>query len=140
MASFGWSAGDIVTSIKIVQQIVEAFDSAKGAKKQYASSLAFLRALAPVPNRIKRYLENPEQDHDHEAMSTQGKITSEAYEEFEAHLDKRFGLSSRQSNVRSVLHTLLSVIDELQGKVEKFKNRVVDAMALLGPLLAFEIK
>jgi hypothetical protein len=138
--SFGWSAGDIVISIKIVQQVVEAFDSAKGARKQYASSRAFLRALVPVLNRIKQYLENPEEDCDHEAMSSQGKIISEAYEEFEAHLSKRFGLSSRQSDVRSVVHTLLSVIDNLQKKVEKFRSKVVDAVAFLGPLLAFEIK
>src|SRR5271169_6153460 len=104
MASFGWSAGDIVTSIRIVYQIIEAFDSVKGAKKQYASSQAFLRALVPVLKRVKQYLDNPEQDQDQEAMSVQGKIINEAYDAFEGYLRDRFGLSSRQNNVRSVVH------------------------------------
>ena len=138
--SFGWSAGDIIVSIKIIWQIVEAFDNAKGAKKQYETSRIFLRALIPVFHRIQHYLDNPEQDQDQEAMAVQGKIISEAYEAFEAHLDKRFGLSSRRSDFRSVRHTLLSALDEIHKKVQKLKDKVVDAMAFLGPLLAFEIR
>jgi hypothetical protein len=42
VGSFGWSAGDIVTAIEIIRRIIEAFDGAKGAKKQYATSCAFL--------------------------------------------------------------------------------------------------
>jgi hypothetical protein len=34
MTAFGFSAGDIVLAVKVIWQLVEAFDTAKGAKKQ----------------------------------------------------------------------------------------------------------
>jgi hypothetical protein len=60
VVAFGWSAGDIATAIQIIWHIIEAFDRAKGAKKQYAASCAFLRSLTPVLERMKLQIKNAE--------------------------------------------------------------------------------
>jgi hypothetical protein len=137
---FGWSAGDIVQSIRVIWTIVEAFDSAKGSKKKYAESRAFLRALVPVLQRIQQYLKNPQQDAYKNDMEVQSQIIGEAYAAFESHLDNRLGLSSRRMNPKFVAHTLLSALDDISEKVQKLKTKVVDAVAFLGPILAFEIR
>ena len=137
---FGWSAGDIVQSIRVIWVIVEAFDSAKRSKKTYVESRAFLRALAPVLQRIQQYLEKPQQDAYKKDMEVQARIIGEAYTVFEAHLDKRLGLSSRSVNTKFVAHTLLWALDDISEKVQKLKTKVVDAVAFLGPILAFEIR
>jgi hypothetical protein len=138
--SFGWSAGDIAVSIRVIWRLVEAFDNAKGAKKEYGASRAFLRGLIPILQRIQQYLENPEKDQFQKDMIEQGRIIGDAYAAFEEHLDKRLGLSSRRSDVRSIVHTIRWSLDDIQDKVQKLKRKIVDAIAFLGPLLAFEIR
>jgi|SRR5579862_4882791 len=140
MMAFGWSAGDITISIRIIYKVVEAFDSAKGAEKKYAASRSFLRALVPILRRIKQYVENPEEDQFKEDMIAQGKIISDAIASFESYLDKRVGLSSRESKLQNIKDKLLWSLDDIQEKVQQLKTRVVDAVAFLGPLLAFEIR
>ena len=137
---FGWSAGDIVQSIRVIWTIIEAFDSAKGSKKTYEESRAFLRALVPVLLRIKQYLDKPDQDAYRKDMEVQARIIGEAYALFEAHLDKRLGLSSRSINAKFVAHTLRWALDDISEKVHKLKSKVVDAVAFLAPILAFEIR
>ena len=140
MASFGWSASDIAMAVRVVWQIVEAFDKVKGARAKYATSQSFLRGLLPVLQRIQQYLENPEHDLHREDMNIQGKIIGDAYASFDTYLKDRIGLSSRESHMRSFKDKLLSALDDIQKKVQKLKTEVVDAMAFLGPLLAFEIR
>ncbi|KAL8772787.1 MAG: hypothetical protein Q9209_002132 [Squamulea sp. 1 TL-2023] len=143
---FGFSFGDIVKAIEIVWKIAEAFDNAKGAKASYARSRAFLRGLVPVLQRIQRCLETPQKDDDRyqKDILIQGAIIYEAYVRFEKHLDKRIGLEpegkTKTDKLRYVTQVVLSALDELQKKVEKFQGEVVNAMALIGPVLALEIK
>lgn len=138
--AFGWSAGDIVQCIVVIWKIVEAFDSAKGSTKKYRESQAFLRAFVPVLEGIKQYLETPGQDSYKNDMETQAKIIGEAYAEFDAYLFKRHGLSSHTTNMKSMAHTLLLALDDISDKVQKLKSKVVNAVAFLGPILAFEIR
>jgi hypothetical protein len=53
VAALGWSVGDIVTAIKIVKQLIDAFDSTKGASKQYKDSLDFLRGVRMILERLQ---------------------------------------------------------------------------------------
>jgi hypothetical protein len=73
-------------------------------------------------------------------MEVQSQIIGEAYAAFESHLDNRLGLSSRSMNPKFVVHTLLSALDDISEKVQKLKTKVVDAVAFLGPIPAFEIR
>ncbi|KAL8781948.1 MAG: hypothetical protein Q9213_005787 [Squamulea squamosa] len=145
-SQFGFSFGDIVKAIEIIWKIAEAFDNAKGAKANYARSRAFLRGLVPVLQRIQRCLDTSQKDEDRyrKDILIQGAIIYEAYVRFEKHLDKRTGLEpqgkSKTDRLRYVTHVVLSVLDELHDKVDKFQAEVVNAMAFIGPILASEIK
>jgi hypothetical protein len=55
---FGWSAGDIVVSIKIVSQIADAFSESGGAKEQYAETSTWLRSFAEDLERVKEYVDD----------------------------------------------------------------------------------
>lgn len=123
--TFGWSAGDIIQSIRVTWTIVEAFDPAKGSQKKHAESRAFLRALVPVLQRIQQYLKNPPQDAYKNDMEIQAQIIGEAYAASEAPLDKRLGLSSGSMNTNFVAHTLLSALDDISEKAQKLKTKVV---------------
>lgn len=58
-----------------------------------------------------------EQDAYKKDMESQAQAIGEAYAAFEAHLDKRLGLSSRSTNTRFVAHTLLWALDDISEKV-----------------------
>ncbi|KAL8684597.1 MAG: hypothetical protein Q9224_006247 [Gallowayella concinna] len=144
MIAPGWSAGDIMMAIQVVLKIAEAFDNAKGARTKYAASSCFLRGLAPVLQKIHQCVECPGWDQYHEDIMAQAVIIHAAYESFEEQLIKRKDLVlQRQSTVdklRYLAQVIMSGLDELHGKVEKLQTRVVNAVAFIGPILAFEIR
>ncbi|KAL8868119.1 MAG: hypothetical protein Q9174_005202, partial [Haloplaca sp. 1 TL-2023] len=143
MSCFGWSVGDIAIAIRVIVKVAEAFYHAKDIDKRYAMSRSFLRGLIPVLERIRQCVERQENDAHREEIMAQGLIIYDAYQAFAAHLDKRSLLADGQekgSRFRVARQRFLSALDEMQGKVEKLQARVVNAMAFIGPILAFEIK
>src|ERR1700738_2095527 len=44
--SFGWSAGDIVAALKLVQQIGSALNDSGGASSEFQDTLSFLQTLS----------------------------------------------------------------------------------------------
>jgi hypothetical protein len=55
---FGWSAGDIVVSIKILYHVADAFSESGGAKDQYAETSTWLRSFAEVLERVKEHVDD----------------------------------------------------------------------------------
>jgi hypothetical protein len=53
---FGWSAGDVVLSIKLLYRVSKAFRDAEGAQKQYAEVAAWLESFAGVLDRIRDFI------------------------------------------------------------------------------------
>jgi hypothetical protein len=100
----------------------------------------FLKAFVPVLQRIQQYLENPEDDKYAKDMLAQGTVVWKAYSDFQTHLEKRHGLSLRQSDPRSIVDTIRWSLDDVADRVQKLRSRVIDAMTFIGPLLAFEIR
>ncbi len=86
-----------------------------------------------------QYLETPEQDDYRDDIEVQARIITEAYADFETHINKQLGLSSRTTNMEFVAYTLLSALDDISNKVRKLKSKVADAVAVLGLIPAFEI-
>ncbi|KAL8868490.1 MAG: hypothetical protein Q9174_004958 [Haloplaca sp. 1 TL-2023] len=145
MSLFGWSVGDIAMAIGVIVKIAEAFHHAKDIDRRYAMSRSFLRGLVPVLKRIQQCVESRENDAHREEIMAQGLIIHDAYEAFAAHVNKRKDIvppdgQEKGSRFRVARQRFLSALDEMQGKVEKLQARVVNAMAFIGPILAFEIK
>ena len=53
--SFGWSAGDIVASITLIYNLIEALDSADGAACDYREAVSFLRDLKRVLDPLQAF-------------------------------------------------------------------------------------
>ncbi|KAI8627693.1 hypothetical protein F5Y19DRAFT_440812 [Xylariaceae sp. FL1651] len=51
--SFGWSAGDIATAVKIAYDVYEALDSCRGAAREYRDAVSFLRELIRTLEPLK---------------------------------------------------------------------------------------
>lgn len=126
----GWSVGDIVCTIRLLTSIIRAFQDAKGAKKGYALSCAFLRRLVPILHRIGAQLKD-EQDHCLYAdYAANAQSISAAYEDFARHLETKYlGLSAKDpSKVDKILAIVRWSPDELNEKVQRFKTKTNDAM------------
>jgi hypothetical protein len=71
---FGWSAGDIVVSIKILDHVADAFSESGGAKDQYAETSTWLSSFTEVLERVKEHVDDNPTAHvhrKHEATSQQ---------------------------------------------------------------------
>lgn len=141
MNGFGFSAGDIAMAIQILWRIMKAFDRAKGAKKQYALSCGFLRQLIPVVKRMEMQLKVSHEDELQSDLAEQFEAISVAYEDFDNYLAKRYnGLSAKEPNkAHHILSTIRWALDELNDKVQKFKDRVNDALQVYQARMLQEI-
>ena len=141
MITFGRSAGDLAAAIQIICHIINAFDRAKGSKKQYAASCAFFRAFGPVLERVKLQIEATESGKLQNDMLIQAEVIINAYTGFEAYLDKRHGLSARRpSDVSHVVATIKWSFDELHDKVQKLQEKIINAVQLFQTLIIQEIQ
>ena len=141
VANFGWSAGDIVTAIEIIWRIIKAFDEAKGAKKQYAASCAFLRSFTPVLERMKLQIENVASTQLQDDMLIQAETISIAYADFDKYLDKKYALSSsKPQDVRRIIASIRWSLDDLHEKVQKLQQKVINAVQLFQTLIVQEIQ
>ena len=52
---FGWSAGDVVQSIRIIKKLCEAFKDVDGAETEYAEATAFLESFARILASIREF-------------------------------------------------------------------------------------
>jgi hypothetical protein len=83
---FGWSAGDVVTSIQILCAIAGAFKEASGAKSQYRETASWLESFASDLERMKEYItENPDARYTSNMVEQVARI-DQHYAEFETYL------------------------------------------------------
>jgi hypothetical protein len=133
---FGWSAGDIVISIKILKEIGAAFRSVDGAKFQYAETSLWLESFASSLERVKDYLSaNPDAKYTAQ-ISQQVSTIDNAYALLEKYLQRYDkGLSSSQpaNAVVAAVKKVKWALKELKGEVEKLK------LAVTGPLLKINL-
>ena len=52
---FGWSPGDIVAALKLVQQIGSALKDSGGASSEFQDCLSFVQTLSRTPQRLIYY-------------------------------------------------------------------------------------
>lgn len=134
---FGWSAGDIVISIKILYHVADAFSESGGAKDQYAETSTWLRSFAEVLERVQEHVDDNPTAKYTENMRQQVSNIGPHYDQFERYL-QRFepALSSTKSTVSSVRQAVKKVrwaVKELKGHVEGLKA------AVSGPLMSINL-
>lgn len=120
---------------------MKAFDRAKGAKKQYALSCGFLRQLIPVMKRMQIQLTESQDEQLQSDLGQQFEAINVAYEDFDNYLAKKYnGLSAKEpSRASQILTTIRWTLDELNEKVQKFKDRINDALQVYQAMMLQEI-
>lgn len=141
---FGWSAGDIVQSIKIINKICDAFKESGHASTKYAESTAFLQGFKLILSHIKDYTNDSSTAKYTEAINEQVKLIDASYSHFEKHMLKFYpalGATSTQSGIQKAPKRIKWALKELSdvfGKVSELKKAVADPIVLIGPLLQLQ--
>jgi hypothetical protein len=133
---FGWSAGDIVVSIKILYHVAEAFHESGGAKDQHAECSTWLKSFADDLERVKEYVDgHPDAKHT-KNIKAQIKNIDPHYALFEKYLqkfDKAFDSTSSVTNIGKAVKKAKWAIKELKGHVDELK------MGVNGPVMAINL-
>jgi hypothetical protein len=140
---FGWSAGDLVTSIKILYSVASAFKDASGASSQYKETASWLESFASDLERMREYItENPDARYTKNIVEQVGRI-DKYYGEFETYLQKYDkGLSSSKGSnvVVGAGKKVKWALQELKGKVDSLKFAVTGPIVSLNLLLALQCR
>lgn len=138
MISFGWSVGDIVTAGVVLLHIIKAFDSAKGTKKQFRDSHAFLCGLYLVINYISDETKASSLPEDARA---QVQTISSAYIDFHSYILKYAKLDGPdESRLKTILPTIRWTMSELNDKVQKLKTNSLNAIAVMETLIVMDLR
>jgi hypothetical protein len=133
---FGWSAGDVVVSIKILYHVAEAFHESGGAKDQHAECSTWLKSFADDLERVKEHVaEHPDAKHT-KNIKAQIKNIDPHYTLFEKYLqkfDKAFDSTSSVTNIGKAVKKAKWAIKELKGHVDELK------MGVNGPVMAIHL-
>lgn len=142
--AFGWLAGDIVTSIKIIIRISEAFTEAGGAASQFVETTAFLNAFGSTLERIKDYTNENADAKYTGSIVEQVKLIDGPYSKFEEHMLKfcpALGEASTQSKIQKApkkIKWAVKELSEVSSKVTSIKKQITTPVLLIGPLVALQ--
>lgn len=142
--AFGWSAGDIVQSIRIIIKICDAFKESGHASTKYTDSTAFLQGFQSTLSLIKDYTDDSSTAKYTTAIEEQVKLIDAPYSQFEKHMLKFYpalGASSTQSGIRKApkkIRWALKELSDISGEVAQLKNAVSGPIVLIGPLLQLQ--
>jgi hypothetical protein len=133
---FGWSAGDIVTTIKILYAVAGAFKKGKGAKSRFSEAAAWLELFASDLTLINEFtLANPDAKCTQNIVDHVGKINTH-YASFEDYLqtyDNGLSSTANSISIDAVVGKIKWTLKELNNKVDKLKSEVN------GPLLSIKL-
>ncbi|KAL6719451.1 hypothetical protein ACLMJK_003691 [Lecanora helva] len=139
---FGWSAGDVVQSIKIITKLCRAFKEEGGSASQFSETVAFLDGFIGVLDSIKDFAGSSSNAKYSAEINTQTKLIDGPYKEFQAYLLRfkpSLGAGSSKSFLRRSprkVQWAMNELSEVSGKVIRFKKAVSDPLLCIGLLLA----
>jgi hypothetical protein len=140
---FSWSAGDIVTSIRIICAISGAFKDATGAKSQHAETSTWLDSFASDLERMKEYIiENPDAKYTPNIIEHVSRINTH-YQEFEKYLqkyDKGLSSTATANTIMAISKKVKWTLKELKGKVDSLKLGVTGPILSINLLLALQCR
>jgi hypothetical protein len=133
---FGFSVGDFIAAAGVIVRVIKAFDAIEGSQKQYVSTLAFLRGLQLVCDYLARNEQNLSDD-----VQEHANTIASAYGALDEHLQKFITLNDgKQNGPKRAFRTVKWAFDELNGKVQKMKDTVMDAVSIVETYVVFELR
>ena len=141
---FGWSAGDLVNSIRIIIKICEAFKEAGGATSRYEESTAFLEGFKVTLSKLDAYTRRNPSSENAAEIAQQLKLIDAPYCRFEKFmLDFQPALdpTSTYGSIRKAPKKVKWAVKELStvsGKVAELKKEVCDPLILIESLMQLQ--
>ncbi|PQE32258.1 hypothetical protein CJF32_00001006 [Rutstroemia sp. NJR-2017a WRK4] len=135
--SFGWSAGDIASAIKVVYNLIQALDDASGAANDYREAVLFLKNLLHTIEPLQQLaLWNAYPDYGRE-IKEQVDFIQEPVKLFCAKVlkyESSLGATARAGSCRHVTRKLQWYLFMSQ-KVLKLKGKIESHMRLIDTLM-----
>jgi hypothetical protein len=134
--SFGWSAGDLATAVKLIYNLIQALDSCDGAASDYREAVTFLRDLKRTLDPLQVFAAwhaYPPYAKEIEEQVAQIREPVESFLETVAKFEPSLGQKTSPAHHRDVLrklqwHILISKrVVVLRKKVESHM-RVIDTL------------
>ena len=140
--SFGWSAGDIVAALQLLQKVVVALQDTGGASSEYQDTISFLNILTVTLQHLKALQAMPldpelagnlEQLCEH----VQGPLTAfcdRIRDSFEGDLGKgstRLKILSARRKIQWALH--------ISKKVKELREKIGGSIAAIGIVLSQQL-
>jgi hypothetical protein len=133
---FGWSAGDLVTSIKILCAVAGAFKDTTGAKSQYTDTATWLESFASDLKHMNEYTsQNPNARYTASIIEQVARINMH-YQKFEQYLqkyDKGLSSNAHANTITAIVKKIKWTLKELKGKADSLK------LAVTGPILSINL-
>jgi hypothetical protein len=105
MASFGWSAGDIVATLLLVNRVITCISGAHNARDHFQELLSELRGLSRALDEISKLTQVPGQTPEIQALKFAACSCRETLQRFYEKIrpfEDSLGVASRQSKVKAV--------------------------------------
>jgi hypothetical protein len=137
MATFGWSASDLVLAIQTVRTIIDALDKADGASAHYQSTTAFLRGVLNTLHLLRSATAAGLDANYTSAVHEQVDLIKTPLAEFIleiAKYEKSLGTSSTRSSLKALPRKLQWAFT-VEEKVIKLERKVAGPMACINVLL-----
>src|SRR5271170_5460287 len=123
---FGWSAGDVVLSIRVLYRVSRAFKDAGGAQRQYMGVAAWLESFAHDLDRVREFLASTSASPCIPGIKKKMEIIDPAYAKFESYLEKYHALDETLSSkplkhsikAKQRAKTIVWALKEMNGHVD----------------------
>lgn len=141
---FGWSAGDIVNSIRIILVIYEAFKEAGGATSRYEEITAFLEGFRITLSKLDAHSRRNSTLENAAEIAQQLKLIDAPYCRFEKFMlvfQPALAITSTYSSIRKAPRKVKWAVKELStvsGKVAELKKEVCDPLMLVKSLIQLQ--
>jgi tellurite resistance protein len=114
----GRKIGDFASAVRVIYQVIRAFDNLEAAKKQYIEALAFLRGLVMVCDYLQK-----NKDNLGSGMEPHADTIWSHYEVLDKHLRKFVELTSKDaSQFKKAFRTMKWAFVEMRERVKEMKQ------------------
>lgn len=105
MASFGWSAGDIIATINLVSRVIQCIHSSHGATEHFQELVSELQSLSRALSEIAELTRIPGQTPEIQALKFASCACTETLQQFYEKIrpfEDSLGIGSSHSTLKSV--------------------------------------
>jgi hypothetical protein len=122
-------------------QVVRAFQRENGASSKYAAQVAFLKSFGSALTHLRAHAEGPAKDDTSPDISSLLEDVRRPWDEFEKYTSQcETSLSSfsKRAWKQRIPRTIKFTIEEMAGKVDRFREKICQPLQAINSLLLLQ--